>query len=106
MWWTAWILRAERFAYNELALKPWEFWDLTPAEFDNLRNGFYRRRRRMLEDEATWITVLVNHYPMRGKNAKALRVEQLIGHSPEKLEQLRAQRRRRIVIAGEPEPQE
>jgi hypothetical protein len=66
-------------------LTPAEFWDLTVAEFEELRDGFYRRRRRELEMQATWVCVLVNSYPMRGKNAKTLKVEQLIGQSPDKV---------------------
>lgn len=82
------MIKAERFAYNELELKPWEFGSLTPREFGLLRIGFYRRRRRRLEDEARWIATLVNHYPMRGKNAKTLREEQLIGYSEEQIAEL------------------
>ena len=55
------------------------------AEFEQLRDGFYRRRRRELELQATWITVLVNSYPMRGKSARTLKVEQLIGDAPDRV---------------------
>lgn len=88
----SWILKAERFAYNELELRPWEFWRLTPAEYNQLRDGFYRRRRARLENEAHWICVLVNHFPMRGKQAKTLRIEQLIGYSEEEKRQILAKR--------------
>jgi hypothetical protein len=94
LWWTAWILKAEDFAYSELGLREHEFWDMTILEFENLRAGFYRRRRRELELQATWITVLVNAYPMRGKNAKTLRVEQLIGESPDKMAKMIRERDR------------
>lgn len=88
----SWILKAEQFAYSELELRPSEFWKLTPAEFNQLRDGYYRRRRARLEIEAHWICVLVNHFPMRGKNAKSLRVEQLIGYSEEEKRKLLTKR--------------
>ncbi len=65
---------------------------MTPHEYNMLRAAFYRRRRRQKEDAATWVTVLVNHFPMRGKNAKTLRVEQLIGYSPEQLKEIERKR--------------
>lgn len=101
LWWTAWIVRAEQFAYGSLELKPWEFWELTLAEFDELRYGYYRRRRQDLEQQATWVTVLVNSYPMRGKNAKSLRVEQLIGQSPEQVAAMVRERERKRRKAAE-----
>lgn len=91
-------MRAMPFAYNELNLTPAVFWDLNPAEFNDLRDGFYRRRRRETELQATWICVLVNSMPMRGKNAKTLRVEQLIGQAPDMMAKLireRDERRRK-----------
>ena len=65
---------------------------MTPREFNQLRTGFYRRRRLRQEEAAHWVTVLVNHFPMRGKNAKTLRVEQLIGYSEEQLAELNRKR--------------
>ena len=84
MWWTAWIVRAQPFAYNQLELLPHEFWDLTPNEFNDLRDAYYRRKRREAEMTAHWIVTLINHYPMRSKGAKTLRVDQLIGPDPMK----------------------
>ena len=95
-------MRAEPFAYNQLQLKPEEFWSLTPGKFNEMVLAYYMRRRSEREVTATWICVLVNHFPMRGKNAKSLRVEQLIGYSPEQMkdirdrqEQLAAERRKK-----------
>lgn len=82
MWWTSWILKAEPFAYSQLGLLPDEFWSLTPALYNQLALGYYRRVRREKETLAWAICILVNHYPMRGK-ASTLRMEQLIGHSEE-----------------------
>jgi hypothetical protein len=62
-------------------LLPDQFWSLTPAQFNALAEGFYRRQRRRLEETAHWVCTLVNHFPMRGRGAKTLRVEQLIGMS-------------------------
>jgi hypothetical protein len=81
-------LQAEPFAYDQLELTPVQFWAMTPLEYNHLREGYYRRSRRRLEDVAGWVCVLVNHFPMRGKNAKTLRVEQLIGYSPEQQQEL------------------
>jgi len=66
---------------------------LTPAEYTHLRTGYYRRKRRQLEQAAQWVTILINHYPMRGKNAKTLRVEQLIGYSEEELAEIERKRK-------------
>lgn len=107
MWWTGWILRAERFAYSELELLPDQFWELTIHEFEQLRDGFYRRRRRNLELQATWICVLVNHYPMKGKGAKTLKVEQLIGQAPDQMAKMireRDAKRRKAMEESEKEP--
>lgn len=67
---------------------------MTPHEFNLLRAGFYRRRRREIEIQAKWITTLINFYPMRGKNARTLRVEQLIGYSEEQLAELTRRKQR------------
>lgn len=85
MFWTSWILKAEPFAYSQLQLKPEEFWSLTPGKFNEIVTGYYRRVRREREVTAQWICVLVNHFPMRGKSANTLRVEQLVGPSEETL---------------------
>lgn len=97
-------MKAEKFAYDELELKPWEFFILTPHQFNQLRVGFYRRRRRQLEDNAHWVTTLVNHYPMRGKGAKSLRIEQLIGYSQEQLDEINRKRQmiRKSATKGKP----
>lgn len=94
MWWTSWILKAEPFAYDQLELTPAEFWSMTPLEYNHLREGYYRRTRRHLEESARWVCVLVNHFPMRGKNAKTLRVEQLIGYSHEQQRDIDAARKK------------
>lgn len=78
-------MKAETFAYDQLELTPEEFWALTPGHFNHLARAYYRRVRRQRERMAWALCILVNHYPMRGKNAKTLRVEQLIGHSPEQM---------------------
>ena len=65
---------------------------MTPGEFNQRLNGWRRRKRAELEREAHWVTVLVNHYPMRGRTAKSLRVEQLIGMNPEQLEAMKRKR--------------
>jgi hypothetical protein len=65
---------------------------MTPVEFNDMRDAYYRRRRRALELTATWVCVLVNHFPMRGKGAKTLRVEQLIGPDPKTLAQAMKER--------------
>lgn len=54
--------------------------------------GYYRRVRREREVAATWVCTLVNHFPMRGKGAKTLRVEQLIGYSEDQLKAVRVAR--------------
>lgn len=87
-----WILKAERFAYGELNLLPDQFWSLTPAQFNALADGYYRRQRAQMERDANWVCVLVNHFPMRGRGSKTLRVEQLIGMSPDKLSAIEKKR--------------
>lgn len=40
---------AEQIGLGELGLKPWEFWRLTPHEFDLMLEGFFRRQDRAWE---------------------------------------------------------
>lgn len=68
---------------------------MTPAEFNERKEGFFRQRRRDIELQAGWVCTIVNFMPMRGKNAKSLRVEQLIGYSPEQIVALEKERKRK-----------
>ena len=52
----------ERLAYGPLALKPWEFEKLTPAEFNQMVDG-YRRRQETAEDTMAWaLSLLLSPY--------------------------------------------
>lgn len=62
---------------------------MTPHHFNLLADGYYGRLRRQREQLAWALTVIVNHYPMQGKGAKALKIEQLIGLSEEHIRALR-----------------
>lgn len=95
MWWTEWIIRAEPFAYAELGLTADQFGSMTIAEFNLRKRAYYRLRRRDLERQAGWVALIVNHYPMRGKGAKALRIEQMIGFSEEQLREIQQKRKQR-----------
>lgn len=66
-------------------------------EFNLRLNGLRRRMRQQSEREAHWICTLVNHFPMRGRNARALRVQQLIAPSEEELAQIRAKQRKGLI---------
>lgn len=56
----AWIEKAKPIAYGELALRPWEFGQLTINEFNAMVRGYDTRRRLQLEQEATWVAHLLN----------------------------------------------
>ncbi len=71
------------------------FYTLTPREYNDLVDGYYRRVRREREVTAAWVCTLVNHMPMRGKKAKTLRVEQLIGYSTEQIREMKAEAARK-----------
>lgn len=74
---------------------------MTPAEYNDRREGFYRRRRANLEDSAHLVTVLVNHFPMRGRG-KTLKIEDILGPSAEtqaemKREMLKRRKMKRLA---------
>lgn len=73
----------EPLAYGELGLKPWEFWRLTPREFDLCVAGFKRREDRMWH-LAGWLGVLVTAPHTR----KRFKVEDLVGRKLELMPKL------------------
>lgn len=89
---------------GELNLLPAHFWTLTPGEYNVYRLGYYRRQRANLEREARWVVMLVN---AMGRSQKRLRVEDIIGMSPERKEELVNERdRARAVRSRPPDPDE
>lgn len=47
-------------AYGALNLKPWEFFALTPNEFNELIEGWCWRQDRDADTQATWVATLLN----------------------------------------------
>lgn len=47
-------------AYGALELKPWEFYALTPAEFNELMEGWAWRQDRESDVYAVWVATLLN----------------------------------------------
>jgi len=74
---------------------------MTPAEFNDLKEGYFKQRRRDLEIQAGWVATIINFMPMRGKNAKSIRIEQLIGYSPEQVTALEREHKRKRKLAKE-----
>lgn len=85
-------MKAQEFAYAELELTPWQFWRLTPGELILMFRGWQRRDRQQRRQAAEWVCFIVNHIPFRGSGKskpKAYKPEDLIGYSPEQMEELR-----------------
>lgn len=91
--WTSWIIKAEKFALGPLNLRPDQFWRLTPNEFNAMALGYYSRVKAQRRESAYWVATLVNHFPMHGRGAKALRVEDMVGLSDEQIKQLERKRK-------------
>jgi uncharacterized phage protein (TIGR02216 family) len=65
---------AEQIGLGELQLKPWEFWKLTPREFDLMLDGFYRRQDRAWEMVGT-----LGQWVLAPHSKRKLTVPQLLG---------------------------
>jgi hypothetical protein len=50
---------------GELALRPWEFWELTPAELSVMLDGYNRRERRAWERTAWLAANIMNVWTKR-----------------------------------------
>lgn len=55
-----WIRKAEPIAYGALNLKPWEFEELTPREFDLLCDGYEMRAKELDTRLAYFFTMATN----------------------------------------------
>lgn len=75
-----------------MELRPSEFWSLTPAEYNHLRLGYYRRKRLQLEREGAWVVLLMNRIPQFTKTPKTWRLEELIGFSEEQQKEFQRKR--------------
>ena len=78
-------MEAEEYAYEELRLMPWDFWRLTPREFNAMVEGHRKRKRAQLRQEANWVAILANSM---GHLKRQMRVEDLIGMEPEERERI------------------
>lgn len=63
-------------AYGPLQLKPWEFALATPAELNDLVDGYEWRINRQMEREAKWVCAIIN---ATGRLKNAMRPERLLG---------------------------
>lgn len=69
-------------AYECLGLLPFQFWMLTPAEFDKMMQGYSRREEREWERTAWLAAHIVN---MSGKMTKKdVTIDILLGRKPRK----------------------
>ena len=72
----SWIDEAEREALRELQLLPWQFWRLTPGEWQLLRDGARRRTRRRW-----WQLAVVTTWLIAPWTTKVPKAESLLGWS-------------------------
>jgi len=64
----------KQIAFSALALKPPEFWALTPAEFEWLEYGYLWRREREREQMSGYVTNLICGLSMSSKHLNAERI--------------------------------
>lgn len=63
-------------AYGELGLRPSEFRLLTPGEFFALVDGYHRRQSIREEQEARWVSMLMN---ATGNYKQTVTIEAVLG---------------------------